>query len=242
MSNILNGVPHDHAITAPLNGAAILFDLDGTLVDTAPDLAGTMNEVLAKLGFPALPVEHVRTLVGHGARALLLRGLETHGRTVSTDELDQMLSAFLDIYASRIAKESRLFQRAQVTLDLLIAGGASLGVVTNKPEYLSKLLLDALGIADRFGVLVGRETAPRPKPHADPVLFAVSRLNAPIHRTVLVGDTDTDVAAARAAGVRVLLVRHGYASVPPEELGADAVIDGFPDLITALTPLLAARA
>lgn len=225
---------------APLNGAAILFDLDGTLVDTAPDLAGTMNDILGKMGLAPLPVMDVRPLVGHGARALLLRGLETHSHTVSTDELDQMLVAFLDIYASRIAKESRLYPRTQMTLDLLSAGGASLGVVTNKPEDLSRLLLDALGIADRFGALIGRETAARPKPHADPILLAASRLNVAIERCVMIGDSDTDVAAARSAGIPVVLMRHGYTSVPPEELGADAVIDGFADLIAVLPSLLGA--
>lgn len=227
---------------APLNGAAVLFDLDGTLADTAPDLVGTMNDVLAKLALPPLPVDEVRPFIGHGARALLIRGLAAHGRTASPPELDQMLIAFLDIYGARIAKESRLYPRAQMTLDLLIAGGAGLGVVTNKPEGLSKLLLDALGIADRFGALIGRETAARPKPNPDPVLLALERLKVAPGRAVFVGDSDTDVAAARAAGVPVVLMRHGYTSTPPEELGADAVIDGFAELIGAITPLLARRA
>jgi phosphoglycolate phosphatase len=223
---------------APLNGAAILFDLDGTLVDTAPDLAGTMNDILGKLGLAPLPVQEVRPLVGHGARALLLRGLERHSHTVSPEELEQMLVAFFDIYASRIAKESRLYPRTQMTLDLLSAGGASLGVVTNKPEDLSRLLLDALGIADRFGALIGRETAARPKPHPDPILLAAARLKVAIGRCVMVGDSDTDVAAAKSAGIPIVLVRHGYTSVPADELGANLVIDGFAELIAALPPLL----
>jgi phosphoglycolate phosphatase len=226
---------------APLNGAAVLLDLDGTMADTAPDLAGTMNDVLAKLALPPLPVEQVRPLVGHGARALMVRGLAAHGRTAAPAELDQMLVAFLDIYGGRIAKESRLYPRTQMTLDLLIAGGAKLGVVTNKPEGLSRLLLDALGVADRFGALIGRETAARPKPFPDPILLAAERLKVPLSSAILIGDSDTDVGAARAAGIPIVLMRHGYTTKPPEELGADTVIDGFAELIGAITPLLARR-
>jgi phosphoglycolate phosphatase len=225
-------------LSSTLSGAAILFDLDGTLVDTAPDLAGTMNDILAKLALPPLPLATVRHQVGHGARALIAHGLKTHGREASAEEIDLMLRAFLDIYGARIANESRAFPGAQVTLDLLTARGARLGIVTNKPEDLTRLLLDALGLADRFGALIGRDTAARPKPHADPILLAAERLKAPIWRTLMIGDSETDVAAARAAGVPVILVRHGYSSVPVEELGADAIIDGFSELIPAAERLL----
>jgi phosphoglycolate phosphatase len=225
-------------LASPLTGAAILFDLDGTLVDTAPDLAGTMNDILAKLALPPLALATVRHLVGHGARALIEHGLKTHERAANAGEVDLMLQAFFDIYAARIANESRAFPGAQVTLDLLTARGCVLGVVTNKPEDLTRLLLDALGLANRFGALIGRDTAARPKPHPDPILLAAERLKTPIGRTLMIGDSETDVAAARAAGVQVIVVRHGYSTLPVEELGADAIIDGFSELIAAAERLL----
>src|SRR5262249_37312933 len=144
---------------ASLSGSAILFDLDGTLVDTAPDLAGTMNDIMAKLGLPPIPLKEVRDLVGHGARALIVHALAYHRQTASEGEIDRMFDAFIDIYAARIANESRPFPAAPLVLDLLIARGAALGVVTNKKESLSRLLLDALDLAPRFGAIIGYDTA-----------------------------------------------------------------------------------
>lgn len=226
-------------IESPLKGAALLFDLDGTLVDTAPDLAGTMNDLLAKLALPPLPTATVRHLIGHGARALITHGLKFHGRDASREELDQMLEAFLDIYAARIANESRPFSGAQVTLDLLTMRGCALGVVTNKPEGLTRLLLDGLNLADRFGAIIGRETAARPKPHPDPILLAAERLRVPLASAIMVGDSETDVSAARAAGVPIIVMRHGYSAVPVEDLGADALVDGFSELIATAELLIA---
>ena len=222
-----------------LSGAAVLFDLDGTLVDTAPDLAGTMNDIMAKLSLPPIPIEEVRHLVGRGARVLIEEALKFHGRPVEGPAFDQMFRAFLDIYATRIALQSRPFPAAQMVLDLLMANRTLLGIVTNKPEGLTRLLLDGLGLAERFDVVVGFETAARPKPFADPILFAVERLKVPLHRTLMVGDSATDVGAARAAGVKVIAMRHGYSDVPADELGADAVIDGFAELTATAEALLA---
>jgi phosphoglycolate phosphatase len=206
------------------HGAAVLFDLDGTLVDTAPDLAGTMNDILIKAGLEPLPVRQVRTLVGRGARFLITHGLEARGRTASEAEVDEMFAAFLDIYAARIAQESRPYAGAELVLDLLITKGAELGIVTNKPEGLTRLLLDALDLAGRFGTFVGYDTAPRPKPHADPILLAAERLKAPLSRVVMVGDSATDVAAARAAGVPVIAMRGGYTEVLVPAI--EALLDG----------------
>ena len=221
-----------------LSGAALLFDLDGTLVDTAPDLAGTMNDIMAKLQLPAIPVGEVRHLVGHGARYLIEHALAFHGRTATSEEADNMFAAFLDIYAARIAKESRPYPAVESVLDLLAIKGASLGVVTNKPEGLSLLLLDALGLVPRFGAIVGYDTAPRPKPFADPILLACERLERPASRAIMIGDSATDVEAARAARIPVIVVRHGYSAKPADELGADTVIGGFSELAAAAEALL----
>lgn len=223
---------------AGLNDAALLFDLDGTLVDTAPDLAGTMNDLMAKLQLPAIPIHEVRHLVGHGARYLIEHALAFHDRTATSAEIDKMFAAFLDIYAARIAKESRAYPAVESVLDLLAIKGAALGVVTNKPESLSLLLLDALGLIPRFGAIIGYDTAPRPKPFADPILFACERLERPVSRAIMIGDSATDVEAARAAQIPVIVVRHGYSTKPADELGADLVIDSFSQLAVAIEALL----
>ena len=213
---------------------AVLFDLDGTLVDTAPDLTGSLNDVLALEGLPPIPEDMVRHLVGHGARALIEKGLAAHGRTAPMEKLDRLKGQFLEIYERRLARLSRLFPGAIEVLDMLENRAVPLGIVTNKPEYLTRLLMGALSLTARFGVLVGHDTAAKPKPHADPILYAAQRLGVPLSGTILVGDSATDVQAARAAGIPVVLVRHGYTPVPADELGADAVVDGFADLLAAL--------
>lgn len=221
-----------------LSDSALLFDLDGTLVDTAPDLAGTMNDIMAKLDLPAIPVGEVRNLVGHGARHLIEHALAFHGRAASSAEIDGMFSAFLDIYAARIAKESRPYPAVEPALDLFAAQGAALGVVTNKPENLTLLLLDALDLVPRFGTIIGYDTAARPKPFADPILLACERLDRPVSRAIMIGDSATDVGAARAAGIPVIALRHGYSPVPADALGADLVIDSFAELAEAVNRLL----
>ena len=222
-----------------LSGSALLFDLDGTLVDTAPDLAGTMNDLMAKLGYPPIPIDTIRVLVGRGARALIEHGLAFHGHTASAVDLDQMFAAFIDIYATRIARESRAYPTVEPVLDRLIAMGAKLAVVTNKPEGLAKLLLDALDLTTRFKTVIGFETATQPKPHADPILLACARLGVPVNRALMVGDSATDVAAARAAGIPVVVVRDGYTEIPADELGGDIVIDNYDALVEAVEKLLA---
>jgi phosphoglycolate phosphatase len=217
---------------------AILFDLDGTLVDTAPDLTGTLNDVLGEERLAPIAEDSVRHLIGHGAKALIERGLGAHGRTASPGEIEALKMRFIGLYAGRIARLSRPFPGAREALDTLISGGARLGIVTNKPERLTRLLITELGLAERFGVLVGFETAPRPKPNADPILFAAHKLKIALSETLMVGDSATDVEAARAAGVPVLLMRHGYTPVPADKLGADAVIDGFAELVAAAGLLL----
>lgn len=221
-----------------LAGTALLFDLDGTLVDTAPDLAGTTNDIMAKLSLPPIPVYTVRHLVGHGARALIEHALAFHGRLATSAEVDDMFTAFLDIYAARIAQESRPFPAVESVLDRLASKGASLGVVTNKPEGLTLLLLDALGLMPRFDAIVGYDTAPRPKPFADPIFLACTRLGRDVSRAIMIGNSATDVEAARAARIPVIVVRGGYSTAPADELGADFVIDGFSDLHPALETLL----
>jgi len=216
----------------------ILFDLDGTLVDTAPDLAGAMNHVLAGLGRPPVPVDHVRHLVGHGARALIARGLAITGEA-RPDLVEGAMPLFLQYYAAHIADASQPFAGVEAALDALAAAGCQLAICTNKPTALAVALIDALGWRARFAAIVGFDSAPRPKPDAAHVLATLAACSADVSGAVFVGDSATDVGGARNAGLPILLVSFGYTDTPAADLGGDVVIDHFDQLLPALAGLAA---
>jgi len=233
-----------HGEDDPLRGAAILFDLDGTLVDTAPDLAGAMNAVLSRIGLPTLAPVSVRPLVGKGARVLLRRGLDAAGKAASGAELDGLVSDFLDHYRRHVADASKPFPGCIEALDALADRGARLGVVTNKPEALSHLLLETLGMAERFACLIGGDTLATKKPDPEPVREARRRLLGGPGPAVLVGDSSNDADAARGAGAAFLLARFGYLDDAPDVLAPPsdphtAVFDDYAALAPALTALVA---
>jgi phosphoglycolate phosphatase len=225
-----------------LAGVTIAFDLDGTLVDTAPDLIGALNVVLAEAGHAGMPVEAARVLVGHGARVMLTRGFAAAGETLSPERLDQFYARFIALYRPRIALESRPFPGAEAALEALAAEGAALSVCTNKPTALSVALLTELGLIDRFAAVLGPDAAGAAKP--DPRLFyaAVERAGGEATRALMVGDSRTDLETARAAGAPAAIVTWGYSDAPPAELGADALIDRFAELPAAARRLLEAHA
>jgi phosphoglycolate phosphatase len=214
-----------------LSGALIAFDLDGTLVDTAPDLIGALNDVLAERRLPAVPVEAARALVGHGAKALIERGFSVAGEPLPTEETPALVARFIDIYRTRIAAESRPFPGVERALDDLAAAGAALAVCTNKRTDLSTELLTALNLADRFAVIVGADLAPAPKPDGRHLIFTAERAGVPIGRTLMVGDSANDVNAAKAAGAPVVAVSFGYTDIPAADLGADQLMHHFDELI-----------
>ncbi|HVY83871.1 MAG TPA: phosphoglycolate phosphatase [Caulobacterales bacterium] len=218
--------------------ATIVFDLDGTLVDTAPDLARALNETLDLEGLPHLPLEKVRRMVGGGARALIESASALAGAHFSAERLDQLTSAYIEFYRVDIARESTPFPETITALDALAAAGAKLSVCTNKRTDLSLQLLDALGFATRFSAIVGADSAPNRKPHPDHYRAAVERAGGEMRRSLMVGDTAADVAAARGAGAPVALVRFGYAADEVERLGADALLDRFSDLVPTCRRLL----
>lgn len=216
----------------------IVFDLDGTLVDTAPDLAATMNALLAARGRPLLDLASVRHFVGHGARALMDAGMRRTGAPASEAELDEMLPAFIARYSANIAASSRPFPGAVEAVDRLRDQGCRLAVCTNKREDLARLLLDTLDLSGSFDAVLGGDSLPVKKPEAGHLTGTIQRAGGDIGCAVLVGDTETDVKAARAAGVPVVGVSFGYSPVPMAALAPDRLIDRFDQLHEALADLL----
>jgi phosphoglycolate phosphatase len=217
----------------------IVFDLDGTLVDTAPDLVATLNAVLAREGYEALPYEDARKMIGGGVRHMLARGLARHGVTLTTAELDRLFADFIPHYAAHIADHSRSFPGLGQSLDCLAAQGDRLAVCTNKLEHLSVLLLERLGLAGRFAAICGQDTFGVPKPDPEILRRTIARAGGSLASSVMVGDSPADVAIARGAGVPVIAVDFGYSDIPPPLLKADRIIGHFDELPAAVASLLA---
>ena len=210
---------------------AYLFDLDGTLVDTAPDLSRALNHTLALAGLGGVDESLTRHWVGHGVRAMLEAAFRHLGHAARPDELDDHQAVLVDHYAAHIADYSLPYPTVVETLTAL-TNRAPLAVVTNKPTDLSNRLLDALDLARYFEVVVGRGSTEHFKPHPEPALHACEALGAAVEHALFVGDSETDVLCARAAGCDIVLYRHGYNhGKDPDHLGADRVIDSFDALV-----------
>ena len=219
----------------------IVFDLDGTLVDSAPDLVDALNAVLAREGLAALPLSIGRTFVGAGGRALIRRGLEASGREVSDVRLEEMFAAFLAYYEAHIALKTTFFPGVEPALDRLAAAGHKLAVLTNKFERPARKLLVELGAADRFATIVGQDTFPVAKPNGAVFRLTVAKAGGDPAQAIMVGDTKTDVDTARDAGVPVIAVDFGYSPMPVAELAPDRIISHFDGLDAALAATSAAR-
>ena len=207
---------------------AYLFDLDGTLVDTAPDIMAGLNVTLGEYGYGAVDEARTRDWVGRGVRALIRLALSHHGQPEpAPDMTDAMIERFRDYYARHIADRGGPYPGVREALDGLV-GRAALAVVTNKPGRLTELLLDQLDLTRYFGVVVAGDTLAVAKPAPDPALHACGALGVPAQRALFVGDSVTDVACARAAGCDIVCVSYGYrAGARPEELGADRIVDSL---------------
>jgi phosphoglycolate phosphatase len=222
-------------------GVTIVFDLDGTLVDTAPDLIETFNVVFAREGLPSLPFERARNLIGGGARRMIERGLQAEGRSCSRAEIDRLFAHFIQYYSAHIADRSRPFPQVEATLDRLAADGARLAVCTNKLEWLSLKLLDALGLSRRFLAVCGQDTFGIQKPDPEILRRTILKAGGRPDRAIMVGDSANDINAARAAGVPVVAVDFGYTEIPVAQLRPDRVISGFGELPAAVRDLLASE-
>lgn len=216
--------------TGSLADATIVFDLDGTLVDTAPDLLRALNDTLDLEGLPHPPASQVKRLVGQGARALIERGAAFAGARFSAERIDQLTAAFIEFYRADIAGKSRAYPGVPEALTQLADAGAKLAVCTNKRTDLSVQLLEALGLAIRFSAIVGADAVRERKPHPEHYRAAVTRAGGVVRRSLMVGDSIADVAAAKAAGAPAVVVRFGYADEAPERLGADALINRYDEL------------
>lgn len=221
-------------MTAPL----VVFDLDGTLVDTAPDLVDTLNAILAQEGLAAIPFDEARTMIGGGARALLERGLRESGRAFSKATLEILFGRFLDHYSAHIADRSRPFPGAEAALDGLTAAGFRLAICTNKLEWLTRKLLDELALTSRFCAIVGQDTFGVAKPNPVILQRLISEAGSEPKRTVMVGDSETDIRVARAAGIPVVAVDFGYTEAPVATFDPDIVIGHFDRLIPAIRGLV----
>ena len=218
----------------------VVFDLDGTLVDSAPDLVATLNVIFAREGLPPVAYDTARNLVGGGARSMIERSLAAQERKLDTAGVDGLVKDFVEHYAAHIADRSRAFPGLEAALDQLAAGGCRFAVCTNKLQWLSVRLLDALGLANRFAAICGADTFGLQKPHPDLLRRTIARAGGDPGHAVMVGDSISDIATARAAGVPVVAVDHGYTETPVGELGPDRVISTFAELPSAVFDLLGA--
>ena len=221
-------------MTAP----TIVFDLDGTLADTAPDLVTTLNTLLLRENLPMQKIETARPFVGAGAMRLLERGFAAAGAPLEATRAPALLADFLKLYEAHIADETRLFPGAERSLDLFRNAGFRLAVCTNKPERLAQILLERLHVADRFSAICGRETFAHMKPDGRALLSTIERAEGDPARAVMVGDSKTDVAAARSAGAPVVAVDFGYSDPPVATFAPDRLISHFDELWDAATGLL----
>ena len=219
----------------------VVFDLDGTLVDTAPDLINALNFVLDREGLPPVPLHSARNMIGGGARRLIERGLELEGRAASVGDIIRLTDDFIAYYAEHIADVSRPFEGLESALDDLGKRGYRFAVCTNKLEWLSKLLLDRLGLSARFSAICGADTFGIAKP--DPAILqqTVARAGGDISRAIMVGDAGPDIGVARRAGIPVIGVGFGYTEIPIAELKPDRLIHHMNELPAAVESLMVPR-
>jgi phosphoglycolate phosphatase len=220
----------------------IVFDLDGTLIDTAPDLISTLNLILAAESLPCVPYDDARQMIGGGARGMIERALAADGRPAPKADLDRMFAAFIAHYAAHIADQSRPFPGLEAALEHLASEGHRLAVCTNKLEWLSVRLLETLKLTGHFAVICGQDTFGVQKPNPEILQKTILRAGGDPRRAIMVGDSETDIRTARAAAIPVIAVDFGYSEAPIATLHPDRIISSFADLPAAIRTVEAGRA
>jgi len=215
----------------------VVFDLDGTLIDTAPDLIETLNVVFTRDGLPPLDYTAARNMIGGGARRMIESALEFEGRVLADNLVDRMFADFIAYYAAHIADRSQPFPGLGAALDRLAERGCRFAVCTNKLEGLSRLLLEALGLTRRFAAICGQDTFGMQKPDPEILRRTIQAAGGTLQRAVMVGDSGIDIATARAAGVPIVAVDFGYSEAPIRELRSDRLISHFNELADAVFAL-----
>lgn len=216
----------------------IVFDLDGTLVSTAEDLVGALNVALERQSLAPLPLTKAKDMIGQGAEALIRRGLEAEGVSPEPDLVARMLTDLLAHYEAHIDAKSRPFDHVIDQLDLLLSEGWRAAICTNKAEHLARVLIEKLGLMDRFSALLGGDTLDVKKPHGRHLLETIARAGGAPDRAVMVGDSRPDVDAARQACVPVIAVDFGYTVEPVSDMGPDVTLSDFSTLAEAARRLV----
>ena len=215
----------------------VVFDLDGTLIDTAPDLIESLNVVFAREHLPPMDYAEARNLIGGGARKMIEAGLLLEGHPAKPGDVDRMFHAFVDHYSAHVADRSQPFPGLDGALDALAAQGCHFAVCTNKLEGLSRQLLKVLRLTHRFGAICGQDTFGIQKPDPEILIRTINAAHGHPHRAVMVGDSGTDIATARAAGIPIVAVDFGYSETPIAELKPDRLISHFDQLAGAVMEL-----
>lgn len=216
----------------------IVYDLDGTLADTAADLIGALNAVLVNEGLTPLPVDKAGSLLGAGGRALIERGFAASSRELSPPKLEALFGDFLAHYNAHIAEHTKLYPGVDAALEVLAAEGWVQAVCTNKMEGSARLLLQNLGVADRFAFVCGQDTFGVGKPDPKPLIGTIAAVGGSPAHAIMIGDSLTDIRTARAVGLPVIAVDFGYSDVPVSELGPDKTISDFKELRNACEAVL----
>jgi len=227
--------PHEACEKRPYPDA-IVWDLDGTLVDSAPDLATALNALLNEQGQQGHAVENVRPMIGHGVPKLIERGFRAAGAPLDAAAIDALVPRFIEIYSACATDSTRLVPHAREVLNHFYQAGVRQGLCTNKPYSVTRLIVGSLDISGFFQSIVGGDSTAAKKPHPLPLLTCLEELETRPADAVMIGDSGADVGAARAAGVPVILVPDGYTGAPAVSLGADYVVAGLADIPSSIVP------
>ncbi|MCR9135045.1 MAG: phosphoglycolate phosphatase [Alphaproteobacteria bacterium] len=216
----------------------VIFDLDGTLLDTAPDLMKSLNETIGDLGLEPVRYDDITFLVGAGARAMIVRALEMRNTVVHDSEIERLFGRFIEFYANSMPGVSTPYPGLIEALDRLDAAGMSLAVCTNKTESLARRLLDLLDLTGRFSAITGGDTFPVRKPHGDHIHGTIEMALGSSNAAVMIGDSINDIHAAKNAGIPSIAVPFGYSDTAVQHLGPNRIIQHYdeltPDLVTGL--------